>query len=59
MKKPIVWVFPKVLVCLQCGLAEFTVPEIELSVLVRGKVVPGAVVWSARHSEDENEKSEQ
>jgi hypothetical protein len=25
--KPIVWVFPKVLVCWNCGNAEFTVPE--------------------------------
>ena len=46
LKKPIVWVFPKLLVCLQCGFTEFTVPERELSVLAQGKVVPGAVVSS-------------
>jgi len=33
--KPIVWVFPKLVVCLQCGLAEFTVPESELHVLAQ------------------------
>jgi hypothetical protein len=27
---PIVWVFPKVLVCLNCGSAEFQVPNEEL-----------------------------
>jgi hypothetical protein len=25
--KPVVWVFPEVLVCLDCGTAEFAVPE--------------------------------
>ena len=44
LDKPIVWTFPQLLVCLQCGFAEFTVPERELSVLVHGKIVPGAVV---------------
>jgi len=29
----IVWVFPKILVCLNCGAAQFVVPEAELSTL--------------------------
>jgi len=28
--KPVVWVFPEVVVCLDCGTAEFAVPEPEL-----------------------------
>ena len=28
--KPVVWVFPEVVVCLDCGAAEFAVPEVEL-----------------------------
>jgi hypothetical protein len=28
--KPVVWVFPKIVVCLDCGTAEFAVPEEEL-----------------------------
>jgi hypothetical protein len=36
LDKPIVWMFPKALVCLDCGFAEFTVPEEELRMLVRG-----------------------
>lgn len=36
LKKPIVWVFPELLVCLNCGNAEFAVPEIELRVLAKG-----------------------
>ena len=35
LEKPIVWVFPEVLVCLNCGNAEFVVPERELRVLAR------------------------
>ena len=27
--KPVVWVFPALIVCLDCGMAEFTVPEAE------------------------------
>ena len=33
LDKPIVWVFPKLLVCLDCGFTEFLVPETELLVL--------------------------
>jgi hypothetical protein len=31
--KPTVWVFPKLVVCLDCGRAEFTAPEDELAEL--------------------------
>jgi len=44
LDKPIVWVFPELLVCLHCGFAEFTVPERELQVLEQGFPVEGAVV---------------
>jgi hypothetical protein len=33
---PIVWVFPKLEVCLECGFAEFEIPETELHVLANG-----------------------
>jgi hypothetical protein len=33
LDKPIVWVFPKLRVCLDCGFTEFAVPEAELRVL--------------------------
>jgi hypothetical protein len=35
--KPIVWVFPELIVCLNCGTAEFVVPEAELRVLAKGE----------------------
>src|ERR1700758_3270323 len=44
LEKPIVWAFPKLLVCLECGFAEFAVPERELSVLATGEAAVGAVV---------------
>jgi hypothetical protein len=36
LDKPVVWVFPKVVVCLDCGTAEFAVPETELRLLAKG-----------------------
>jgi hypothetical protein len=30
LTKPTVWVFPQVLVCLNCGLAQFSIPKPEL-----------------------------
>ena len=36
LEKPIVWVFPQLLVCLDCGNAQFTVPRAELSVFAEG-----------------------
>jgi len=45
LDKPIVWVFPRLSVCLDCGLAEFIVPEKELEVLRTGTPVEGAAVW--------------
>jgi hypothetical protein len=44
LNKPIVWVFPKLLVCLSCGFTEFTVPETELRVLADGISVNDAMV---------------
>ena len=34
--KPVVWVFPEVVVCLDCGTAEFAVLEAELRQLAKG-----------------------
>jgi hypothetical protein len=48
LDKPIVWVFPRLAVCLECGFTEFTVPERELSVLARGIPVEGAMVSAKR-----------
>lgn len=33
LDKPIVWVFPQLVVCLNCGLTQFTIPEKELDLL--------------------------
>ena len=38
LDKPIVWVFPKLEVCLDCGLTEFIVPESQVQILREGKV---------------------
>jgi hypothetical protein len=50
LDKPIVWVFPKVVVCLHCGLAEFAVPEREMQVLLQGSPVQGAVILTNKGS---------
>ncbi len=44
LDKPIVWVFPHIAICLDCGFSEFIVPERELQVLTHGIPVEGAVV---------------
>ena len=36
LNKPIVWMYPKLAICLKCGLTEFTVPEGETRVLREG-----------------------
>ena len=33
--KPVVWVFPEIVVCLDCGTAEFAVPKSELQLLAK------------------------
>ena len=35
LNMPIVWVFPELRVCLECGIATFQVPESELQVLAQ------------------------
>ena len=34
--RPVVWVFPQLVICLNCGTAEFEVPGAELRVLASG-----------------------
>jgi hypothetical protein len=36
LHKPIVWVFPKLFVCMDCGFTEFAIPETELELLASG-----------------------
>jgi hypothetical protein len=36
LDKPPFWVFPKLLVCLDCGSSRFMTPESELALLARG-----------------------
>jgi hypothetical protein len=37
LDKPIVWVFPQLSVCLNCGVAQFAVSKAELSVLAEDR----------------------
>jgi len=43
INKPIVWVFTDISVCLECGDAQFTVPEKQVKVLRTGASVSRAV----------------
>jgi hypothetical protein len=40
--KPIVWVFPELTVCLDCGVAQFAVPQDELRQLQKGNAAGAA-----------------
>jgi len=42
VKKTPVLVYPELLVCLQCGKAEFTVPKDELALLARSDAAEGS-----------------
>jgi hypothetical protein len=42
LQKPVVFVFPEVVVCLTCGHSEFTMPETELRVLSTNTPVENA-----------------
>jgi hypothetical protein len=33
LHKPVVWVFPELTICTDCGTAQFVVPEVELRLL--------------------------
>jgi hypothetical protein len=41
LDKPVAWVFPKLVVCMDCGIAEFAVPEAELRLLAKGDAAAG------------------
>lgn len=38
LNEPPVWVFPKLLVCLQCGFAELVIPEEQIEQLRSGAI---------------------
>lgn len=40
--KPVVWVFPELIVCLDCGISEFPIPETELGLLAKGDAAKSA-----------------
>jgi len=42
LDEPTVMVFPKIAVCLDCGVTEFTIPETELRLLGKGEKVAAA-----------------
>ena len=52
VNKPVVWVFPRISVCTDCGLARFVIPEKELEVLRTGTPVEGAAVWLGNSEEE-------
>jgi hypothetical protein len=37
LDKSVVWVFPELLICMDCGTAEFALPEADLCLLATGK----------------------
>jgi|SRR5215471_1931452 len=59
LDKPIVWVFPNVSVCLECGRAEFTIPESEMQVLRTGLPVEGTAVWLGKPTKESAQQKHQ
>jgi hypothetical protein len=56
LSTPHVFVFPMVVVCLDCGFTTFTVPEREMSVLKNDTAVEGAVVLDERVDRQKREE---
>jgi hypothetical protein len=48
LDKPAVWLFPQLLVCMDCGFAEFNVPEAERERLVALNSDPGRTLTRVR-----------
>jgi hypothetical protein len=42
LDKPVVWLFPELVVCMECGTAEFAVPLAELRQLAKGDDAAGS-----------------
>jgi hypothetical protein len=51
LDKPIVWVFPKLVVCLDCSFTEFAIPETELRVLREEGAQPNSPAVGAMRRE--------
>lgn len=51
LTNPLVMVFPKLRVCLDCGYTEFTLPERELLVIKEGSAVEGAIICERESQE--------
>ena len=51
LDQPGVWLFPKLLVCLGCGFAQFSVPEKELALL--GSCAPTSATSTTQQGVDE------
>jgi hypothetical protein len=51
LNKSMVWVFPRVVICLHCAFAEFVVPEREMQVLAQGAPLDGAVILEEKNLE--------
>ena len=47
LDKPGVWLFPELLVCLECGSAQATIPASELAQLAAGAVTSESLVRNA------------
>jgi len=47
LDKPGVWLFPELLVCLECGFAQTTIPTYELAQLAAGAVTSESLVRNA------------
>jgi len=48
LDKGVVWVFPKLIVCLQCGLGQFDVPDEQKEQLKNGNASPSGRAARAR-----------
>ena len=57
INRPGIWLFPELLVCLDCGFCRFTVPETEMASFAEGTLADKSSTWLVTENSYERDLS--